>query len=112
MKEVQIIPAKNDLREKKKIRVAAYCRVSTYAEAQSGSFELQKQTYLEKIKINPEWEFAGMYADQGASGTSLNRRKEFQKMLDDCRIGKVDLILVKSISRFSRNQLDFISIYR
>ena len=111
-KEVEIIPARSQFTEKKKLNVAAYCRVSTYAEAQSGSFELQKQTYKEKIKLNPEWEFVKVYADQGASGTSINRRKEFKKMLEDCRLGKIDLILVKSISRFSRNQLDFISTYR
>lgn len=111
-REVKVIPARSQFTEKKKLHVAAYCRVSTYAEAQSGSFELQKQTYKEKIKLNPEWEFVKVYADQGASGTSINRRKEFKKMLEDCRLGKIDLILVKSISRFSRNQLDFISTYR
>lgn len=112
LREVEIIPAKKELTESQKIRVAAYCRVSTYAESQSGSFELQKQAYLEKITINPDWELAEIYADQGASGTSMNRRKDFQRMLADCRSGKIDLILVKSISRFSRNQLDFISTYR
>ncbi|RJU03499.1 recombinase family protein, partial [Klebsiella pneumoniae] len=55
---------------------------------------------------------AGIYADQGASGTTIKKREQFQKILEDCRQGKIDLILVKSISRFARNQLDFISIYR
>ena len=95
-----------------KTRVAAYCRVSTFDESQSGSFELQKQTYLERIQNTPNWELAGIYADQGASGTTIKHRDQFQKMLEDCRRGKIDLILVKSISRFARNQLDFISIYR
>lgn len=111
-REVEIIPAKVEKTKRRKKKVAAYCRVSTYAESQSESFELQKQTYTERIKANPEWEFAGIYADQGVSGTTLNRRKNFIKMIEDCKAGKIELILVKSISRFARNQLDFISTYR
>lgn len=111
-REVEVIPAKVfDLCINKK-RVAAYCRVSTYAEAQSGSFELQVQTYKEKILMNPEWKFAGIYADRGASGTTIKKREQFNRMLNDCRLNKINLIIVKSISRFSRNVLDFISIYR
>ena len=111
-REVEIIPAKVEKTKRRKKKVAAYCRVSTYAESQSESFELQKQTYTERIKANPEWEFAGIYADQGVSGTTLNRRKNFIKMIEDCKAEKIELILVKSISRFARNQLDFISTYR
>lgn len=92
--------------------MATYCRVSIFDESQSGSFELQKQTYTEKINNNPDWIMAGIYADQGASGTSIKKREQFQQMLSDCRDGKIDLIIVKSVSRFARNQLDFISIYR
>lgn len=111
---VEVIPASNKLvsESKGKIRVAAYCRVSTYAESQSGSFELQKQSYLEKITSNENWELVDIYADQGVSGTTIKGRKNFSRMLNDCKLGKIDLIIVKSISRFSRNQLDFISIYR
>lgn len=111
---VEVIPAKNNVTSefKGKIRVAAYCRVSTYAEAQSGSFELQKQSYLEKINRNQDWELVDIYADQGVSGTSIKGRKNFTRMLNDCKLDKIDLIIVKSMSRFSRNQLDFISIYR
>ena len=111
---VEVIPAvvQNASLGQQKTRVAAYCRVSTFDESQSGSFELQKQTYLERIQNTPNWELAGIYADQGASGTTIKKREQFQKMLEDCRQGKIDLILVKSISRFARNQLDFISIYR
>jgi site-specific recombinase len=111
---VEVIPAvvQNVSSGQQKTRVAAYCRVSTFDESQSGSFELQKQTYLERIQNTPNWELAGIYADQGASGTTIKHREQFQKMLEDCRQGKIDLILVKSISRFARNQLDFISIYR
>lgn len=68
-----------------KTRVAAYCRVSTFDESQSGSFELQKQTYLERIQNTPNWELAGIYADQGASGTTIKKREQFQQMLEDCR---------------------------
>ena len=111
---VEIIPAKREFTDvkTKKLRVAAYCRVSTFDESQSGSFELQKQTYTERINSNPDWIMAGIYADQGASGTSIKRPEQFQQMLHDCRCGKIDLIIVKSVSRFARNQLDFISIYR
>ena len=111
---VEIIPAKREFTDvkTKKLRVAAYCRVSTFDESQSGSFELQKQTYTERINSNPDWIMAGIYADQGASGTSIKRREQFQQMLHDCRCGNIDLIIVKSVSRFARNQLDFISIYR
>lgn len=69
-------------------------------------------TYTEKINNNPDWELAGIYADQGASGTTIKRREQFKQMIDDCREGKIDLIIVKSVSRFARNQLDFIGIYR
>lgn len=112
--QVEIIPAKQNLEKSKrrKLRVAAYCRVSTFEESQSGSFELQKQAYKEKIQQNPDWKFAGIYADEGVSGTSINGRISFQQMIADCRSDKIDLIIVKSISRFSRNLLDFISIIR
>lgn len=95
-----------------KLHVAAYCRVSTFDDSQSGSFELQKQSYLEKINANPNWILAGIYADQGTSGTSTRKRTQFMKMIEDCRQGKIDLILVKSVSRFARNQLDFIGTSR
>ncbi|MFW8052710.1 recombinase family protein [Vagococcus fluvialis] len=111
---VEVIPSsvrKKDI-PKQKTRVAAYCRVSTYAEAQSGSYELQIQSYQEKIQNNTDWELVDIYADQGVSGTSMKKRINFNRMLDDSRAGKIDLILVKSISRFSRNTLDFISVYR
>lgn len=111
---VEVIPSriKNKGNKKRKTRVAAYCRVSTYAEAQSGSYELQVQSYREKIKNNNEWELIDIYADQGVSGTSMKKRINFNRILDDCRNVKIDLILVKSMSRFSRNTLDFISVYR
>lgn len=112
LRAVEVIPATLSEVVSKKMRVAAYCRVSTYAESQSGSFELQIQSYKEKIKANSNWKFVDIYADQGVSGTTIKKREHFNRMLNDCRSNKIDLIIVKSISRFSRNTLDFISIYR
>lgn len=111
---VEVIPSNENKQENSNLkkRVAAYCRVSTYAETQSGSFELQIQAYREKILKHPDWELVDIYADQGVSGTSMKKRDHFNRMLNDCRLGKIDLIIVKSISRFSRNTLDFISVYR
>jgi len=86
----------------KKQRVCAYARVSTDSIEQGESFENQVITYEKLIKSNPEYEFIGEYADQGISGTSENR-PEFQRMMEDCRVGKIDLIITKSISRFARN---------
>lgn len=112
--KVKVVPAKKEIikNQKNKLRVAAYCRVSTFDESQSGSFELQKQSYFEKINTNPNWILAGIYADQGTSGTSIRKRTQFKKMIEECRQGKIDLILVKSVSRFARNQLDFIGTSR
>lgn len=86
----------------RRLKVCAYARVSTDSFKQSESFENQVTTYERKIKSNPEYEFVGVYADQGLSGTSENR-PEFQRMLADCRTGKIELIITKSISRFARN---------
>lgn len=108
-REVRIIPAKHDIKaneEAKKLRVCAYCRVSTDEEAQLGSHELQVQNYTKMIKENPAWEFAGIYADEGISGTSVQHRKEFIKMIDRCKAGEIDLIITKQVSRFARNVLD------
>jgi len=111
-REGEVIPAKISNSSIQKKRVGAYCRLSTYDETQSGSFELQIQSYTDKILLNQEWEFVDIYADKGASGTTIKKREHFNRMLNDCRSNKIDLIIVKSISRFSRNVLDFISIYR
>lgn len=87
-------------------RVAAYCRVSTDDEAQTTSFELQKSTYTEMINDHPGWTLAGIYADEGISGTSFNHRDGMKQMLADCRAGKIDMIITKSIARFARNIVD------
>lgn len=105
-----IMPAKQNTGTKsaKKLRVAAYCRVSTAEEAQVGSFEMQIQHFTEVIESNPQYELARIYKDEGISGTSVVKRKEFQKMIEDARHGKIDLILTKSISRFGRNIVDIL----
>ena len=86
----------------RKLRVAAYCRVSTEEEEQQGSFEIQKLYYTEKINSTPEWEVAGIYADDGISGVHTKKRDGFNQMIQDCKKRKIDLILTKSISRFAR----------
>ena len=96
----------------RKLRVAAYCRVSTEEEEQQGSFEIQKLYYTEKIKSTPEWEVAGIYADDGISGVHTKKRDGFNQMIQDCKKRKIDLILTKSISRFARNTLDSIQYVR
>ena len=112
--EVQVIPAlsERDGYEKRKLRVCAYCRVSTDMDTQALSYELQVQNYTEYITSNDEWEFAGIYADRGISGTSLKHRAEFNRMIADCRAGKINLIITKAVTRFARNVLDCISTIR
>ena len=95
-----------------KLRVAAYCRVSTDMEEQLTSFATQIKTYTERITSNPEWELAGIYADEGISGTSAEKRPKFKQMIEDCEHGKIDLILTKSISRFARNTLECLTYAR
>lgn len=87
-------------------RVAAYCRVSTDLEEQESSYEAQVRHYTEYIKANPAWELAGIYADEGISGTDTKKREEFNRMMDACMAGEIDLIITKSISRFARNTID------
>ncbi len=87
-------------------RVVAYCRVSTKQEEQLNSYETQMAYYTEKINSEPDWYFAGIFADKGITGTSVKNRTEFNKMIRLCKKGKVDMIIVKSISRFARNTVD------
>ena len=95
-----------------KLRVAAYCRVSTEEEEQQGSFEIQKEFYTAKINSTPEWQLAGIYADDGISGVHTKKRDGFNQMIQDCKKHKIDLILTKSISRFARNTVDSIQYVR
>ena len=108
-KPVTIIPAKRDLitdEEKPKLRVCAYCRVSTDEDNQASSYELQVQNYTKMIQENDEWEFAGIFADEGISGTSTLHREHFLEMIEKCKAGEIDLIITKQVSRFARNVLD------
>ncbi len=97
---------------KKKLRVAAYCRVSTEHEEQQSSFENQVNYYTTYINRKEEYEMAGIYADEGISGTSTKKRAEFNRMIEDCQNGNIDLIIVKSISRFARNTQDCLAYSR
>ena len=94
------------------IQVAAYCRVSTDKEDQANSFETQQRYFREWIDRNPEWMLQEIYADEGISGTNTKKRDEFNRMIADCRAGKIDMIITKSISRFARNTLDCLKYIR
>ena len=98
--------------DNKRKRVAAYARVSTDSEDQIHSFKAQIDEYTTKITSNPNWEFVGMYSDEGISGTSLKKRDGLNALLKEAKKGNVDLILVKSISRLGRNTLDILTIVR
>jgi DNA invertase Pin-like site-specific DNA recombinase len=91
-----------------KMRVAAYVRVSTDSTGQEGSLMLQKEYYEDYIKNNPDYEFVGIYEDDGITATSVEKRKGFLKMIEDSLAGKIDFILTKSISRFARNLGDLL----
>ena len=115
---ITVIPAKRMIGTQRpdtkvqKIRVAAYCRVSTEYEEQESSYEVQVEHYTNYIHSNPEWELAGVYADDGISATNTAKRDAFNRMIEDCRAGKIDMILTKSISRFSRNTVDCLKYTR
>jgi DNA invertase Pin-like site-specific DNA recombinase len=96
----------------RKIRVAAYCRVSTMADEQIDSFKSQVAYYTSLINSNPEWENAGIYADEGLSGTQADKRPQFLKMVAAAMNGQIDIILVKSLSRFGRNTVDNLNYIR
>ena len=93
-------------------RVAAYARVSTDSSEQLNSLEAQKDYYEKKIKEDPSWVFAGIYVDEGITGTSYHHRAEFQRMIEDCKQGKVDMVITKSVSRFARNTVDALKVIR
>lgn len=115
---VTVIPPKRTIGTQKKTekvqktRVAAYCRVSTEFEEQESSYEMQVEHYTSYIKSNPEWELVEVYADDGISATNTAKRESFNRMIQDCRDGKIDMILTKSISRFSRNTVDCLKFTR
>lgn len=98
--------------EIKKLRVAAYCRVSTDQDDQKESLEVQKQHYESWIKLHSDWEFAGIFYDFGITGTKADIRDGLQALMYECRIGRIDYVLTKSVSRFSRNTTDCLSLVR
>ena len=97
--------------EVKKLRVAAYCRVSTDHEDQETSFEAQQTHFTGLISNNPDWELVNIYADE-ESGTRAKKRENFMRMIADCEAGKIDMVLSKSISRWARNTLDSLQYIR
>ena len=98
--------------EIKLLRVAAYCRVSTDNEEQASSYEAQIEHYTNYINQNPEWKLVRIYADDGISATSTKGREQFNAMIEDCKKGEIDMILTKSISRFTRNTVDCLNYIR
>ena len=113
--DVEIIPAaprENIYDGERQKRVAIYVRVSTDDPRQTSSFELQRNHYTDFVSRRSNWVLGGIYADEGISGTSLQHRDAFLRMIGDCQNGKIDLIVTKSVSRFARNILDCIGHVR
>ena len=119
-RQVTVIPAAKTVKAKgrqrqapeRKLRLAAYCRVSTEQEEQENSFRNQVDYYIRFIGNHPEYELAGIYADEGISGTNTKKREEFKRMIADCEAHKIDVVITKSISRFARNTQDCLENYR
>ena len=117
-KSIIVIPARKRVGNtvnkevKPKLRVAAYCRVSTDSDEQATSYDAQVEHYTNFIQKNEEWEFAGIFADDGISGTNTKKREEFNRMIAECMEGHIDMIITKSISRFARNTLDCLKYIR
>ena len=115
---VTLLPARkhagnaNKNEENPKLRVAAYCRVSTDSDEQASSYEAQIEHYTAYINGHPDWTLAGIYADDGISGTNTKKREEFNRMIDECMAGHIDMVITKSISRFARNTLDCLKYIR
>ena len=105
---VIVIPAKEKVFP---IKVAAYYRVSDESDEQNGSFEAQIKYYKQYINENPEWILVGIYAEK-ATGTDFRKRKEFNRMIKDAKVGKIDIILTKSVTRFGRNTIPFLKNLR
>lgn len=112
MIEITKIDENKSIDSTKKVRVAAYCRVSTASDEQLVSLEAQKAHYEKYIRSNDEWEFAGLYYDEGISATKKDKRNGLLSMIADCEKGRIDLIITKSISRFARNTTDCLELVR
>lgn len=106
------IKSENGKKQHQRLRVAAYCRVSTELEEQQNSYQVQITYYTEMIQKNSEWIMAGVFADEGISGTSMKKRTEFNRMIRKCKRKEIDLILCKSTSRFARNTVDCLETIR
>ena len=96
----------------RKLRVGAYVRVSSDSDDQENSYIVQYDYYTNLISSNPDWIFIDIYADEGITGTAMDKRDEFNRMVEDAKEGKLDLILTKSVSRFARNTLDCVEMER
>ena len=112
MKKITKIEPKATMTKTNKLRVAAYCRVSTGMSDQLVSLEAQKAHYEDYIRANPNWEYAGLYYDEGISGTNKDKRVALQQLIADCEDGKIDYIVTKSLSRFARNTTDCLELVR
>lgn len=112
MSNVEVIKASTSLspnrrnQEKVNLKVTAYCRVSTDSEDQLNSYKSQVSYYTDYIKKKKEWTLVDIYADEAITGTQVGKREDFQRMMSDCKEGKIDMIITKSISRFARKTLD------
>ena len=111
-KTVQIIQPTIGLEADKKIRVAAYCRVSTDSDDQVNSFLAQVKYYNDFIKAQNNMILVDIYADEGITGTYMSKRDEFMRLIKDCTLGRIDRVLVKSVSRFARNSLECLETIR
>lgn len=105
-------PASPSTPDARRQRVCAYCRVSTDSTEQQASYELQCQYYREYVSNHPGWDLCDVYADEGISGTSTKKRSGFLRMIEDCKAGKIDMILTKNIARFARNVVDCVATVR
>ena len=118
MKNVEVIKANTTLVNRNfskkidRLRVAAYCRVSTDSEDQLNSYKSQVKHYTDYINQNHDWVFAGIYADEAITGTQTTKREDFQRMINDAMNGEIDMVVTKSISRFARNTLDTLKYVR
>lgn len=111
-KVTKIDKVQNAPSQKEKIRVAVYCRVSTSNEAQLESLETQKSHYESSINSRSDWELAGIYFDEGITGTKKDKRPELLRLIKDCEANRIDFIITKSISRFSRSTTDCLELVR
>ncbi len=119
MNKVEVIKASTNLIDRRKsisvdkrLKVAAYCRVSTDSEDQLNRYRSQVQHYTDSVNLKSEWTQVGIYADEGITGTQVSKREEFQRLINDFLNGKIDMVITKSISRFARNTVDTLNYVR